>query len=125
MQASTICHSFALFVVCAALAQAADVCHALAEPLFKDVTAASGLAGNVTCAGASWRDFNADGRPDVLIGGHFQRPRLFKNLGSGKFLDVRTWNGRPICRPAEGPSELGETNTAGLGRTSTTMAIRT
>lgn len=92
MQTSTVRSSFALFIVCAALAQTADVRHALAKPLFKDVTAASGLAGNVTCAGASWRDFDADGRPDVLIGGHVQRPHLFKNLGNGKFKDVTTAN---------------------------------
>lgn len=57
--------------------------------LFQDVTASSGLASYTGMThGAAWADFDGDGRPDVYVTNHLNAPRLYRNLGDGRFEDV-------------------------------------
>lgn len=37
---------------------------------------------------ATWGDFDADGKPDVFLANDFSPPKLFRNLGNGKFADI-------------------------------------
>jgi hypothetical protein len=37
---------------------------------------------------ATWSDFDGDGKPDLFLANDFNKPNLFRNLGSGKFKDV-------------------------------------
>jgi hypothetical protein len=61
---------------------------------FIDVTASSGLGGPLNAFGASWADYDNDGRVDLAVatgiidpeGG--DRIRLFHNEGNGKFREV-------------------------------------
>jgi len=54
---------------------------------FKDVTGASGLAGDGYSIGASAADYDNDGRVDLFVAG-VGANRLYRNLGNGKFEDV-------------------------------------
>ena len=61
---------------------------------FTDVTARAGLGGTLNAFGASWADYDNDGRADLAVatgiidpeGG--DRVRLFHNEGNGKFREV-------------------------------------
>src|SRR5208282_1862312 len=52
-----------------------------------DVTAEAGLAGTRISLGCCVADFDNDGYPDILIT-TADHPRLFRNMGAGKFEDV-------------------------------------
>lgn len=56
---------------------------------FEDVSDTSGV-GNVRSEtwGASWGDYDGDGRPDVLVNNHRNYPSLFQNNGDLSFTDV-------------------------------------
>lgn len=57
--------------------------------MFEDVTTAAGLGSYTGIThGAAWGDFDGDGRPDLYITNHLNEPKLFRNLGNGKFEDV-------------------------------------
>jgi hypothetical protein len=55
---------------------------------FADATVAAGIADLGISHGVSIGDGNGDGWPDVFTGGHYMaRPRLWRNLGNGTFVD--------------------------------------
>jgi hypothetical protein len=56
--------------------------------LFDDVTASSGIAHVGMTYGAAWADLDGDGWPDVYLTNHLTAPKLFRNLGKGRFEDV-------------------------------------
>jgi ASPIC/UnbV protein/VCBS repeat protein len=55
---------------------------------FTDVTKDSGAARLALGRGASWGDFDNDGREDILVGGERAPFCLFRNQGDGTFEDV-------------------------------------
>ncbi len=61
---------------------------------FADVTQSAGLAGSVNAFGASWADFDNDGRLDLAVAAGVIDPeggdriRLYHNEGHGKFREV-------------------------------------
>lgn len=65
-------------------------CHREVElSLFDDVTPSSVLDSYAGMThGAAWGDFDADGRPDVYVTNHLNKPLLFRNLGDGRLADV-------------------------------------
>jgi hypothetical protein len=52
---------------------------------FADVTRRAGLSDATRTWGSTWNDYNEDGRADLWIGRHWRQPRLFSNLGGGRF----------------------------------------
>lgn len=60
---------------------------AKAELAFEETTQAAGINHVGSSFGAAWGDFNADGRPDLWVGNHFDRPSLYINAGDGTFAD--------------------------------------
>lgn len=60
----------------------------LTVTLFEDVTQHSGIAYVGMTHGAAWGDFDGDGRPDLYVTNHLNKPQLFRNLGQGRFADV-------------------------------------
>ena len=69
---------------------------AQSQDLFEEVTTQAGFSYVGESYGASWGDFNGDGRPDLWVGNHAQIPNLFINQPNGTFIDVvdRVWPGR-------------------------------
>jgi hypothetical protein len=67
---------------------------AVAMPLFaqiqfEDVSGVSGVDQVMTETwGASWGDFDGDGRPDIFVNNHRNGPSLFQNFGNDLFTDV-------------------------------------
>ncbi|MBU1191586.1 MAG: VCBS repeat-containing protein [Gammaproteobacteria bacterium] len=55
---------------------------------FSDVTNITGINHAGPSFGASWGDFNGDGRPDLWVGNHYATPSLYINNGNGAFTDV-------------------------------------
>jgi hypothetical protein len=61
---------------------------------FTDVSKAAGLAGSLNAFGASWSDYDNDGRADLAVATGIVDPtdgdrlRLFHNEGNGKFREV-------------------------------------
>jgi hypothetical protein len=58
---------------------------------FKDVTASTGAnvgVGDRICVGASFGDYDNDGRPDLFVASTRGGNLLFRNEGGGKFTDV-------------------------------------
>jgi hypothetical protein len=56
---------------------------------FEDVTEAAGVGvGDRICVGATWADYDNDGRQDLFVTSTRGGNILFKNLGDGKFKDV-------------------------------------
>lgn len=60
---------------------------------FEDTTAIAGVGtrshtGGGLASGSAWGDFNGDGRPDLFVGNHYDKPALFRNLGGGRFANV-------------------------------------
>ena len=63
------------------------VTYATAQILFEEVTEEAGLSYFGQTYGASWGDFNGDGRPDLWLGSHLNDShKLFINNGS--FYDI-------------------------------------
>jgi hypothetical protein len=88
--------------------------HNQGEGRFRDVTAPSGIRNSDFAVSAAWLDYDRDGRADLLIGNYVlwspahevmcgdrgergycgpdayrpRAPRLYRNLGSGRFEDV-------------------------------------
>ena len=61
------------------------------DATFVDVALEVGVADRERTRGASWGDFNADGRLDLYVGFAFDAPtgnRLYRNDGEGGFTDV-------------------------------------
>ncbi len=57
--------------------------------VFEDVTRSSGLGDYVGMTyGATWGDFDGDGRADLYLTNHLNPARLYRNLGAGRFEDV-------------------------------------
>ena len=54
----------------------------------QDVTQSSGAGRLALGRGASWGDFDNDGREDILVGAERAPFCLFRNLGDGSFTDV-------------------------------------
>ena len=62
---------------------------AQAEIRFDDISSASGIDSvSSETWGASWGDYDGDGRPDILINNHRNYPSLFQNNGDLTFTDV-------------------------------------
>jgi hypothetical protein len=59
-----------------------------AEPRFRDISEASGIARVSQAYDATVGDYDGDGHPDVFVGGHGMPAALFRNDGSGHFADV-------------------------------------
>lgn len=55
---------------------------------FEDVSAAAGLATATETYGASFGDFNSDGRLDIIVSNHRRQGSLYINRGDGRFLDI-------------------------------------
>lgn len=55
---------------------------------FYEVASQSGLMHRGETWGASWGDFNADGKPDIWVSNHQTYPGLYRNNGDGTFTDV-------------------------------------
>jgi hypothetical protein len=59
------------------------------QPLFEDVTLASGLPAQAGMTyGAAWGDFDGDGLPDLYVTNHLNGAKLFRNVGDGRFAEV-------------------------------------
>jgi len=57
--------------------------------LFEEASRESGLASySGMTHGAAWGDVDGDGKPDLYVTNHLEAPRLFRNLGGGRFEDV-------------------------------------
>jgi hypothetical protein len=56
--------------------------------LFEDTTSASGISYSGMTHGAAWGDFDADGLPDLYLTNHLNAPKLYRNVGRGRFEDV-------------------------------------
>lgn len=65
----------------------------VATPRFIDVTEAAGIARSAPTYDATVGDFDGDGRPDVYVGNHATGAVLLRNLGDGRFADVRAGSG--------------------------------
>ena len=92
---------------------------------FRDVTAPSGIANREFAVSAAWLDYDRDGRADLFVGNYVQwspaaevrctqsgergycgpdayrptAPKLFRNLGAGRFADVTVRAG--MSEPAD------------------------
>ena len=86
---------FSIFAISSIAAQA--------QIKFENATSAAKLSNVGETWGSSWGDFNGDGRPDILVNNHRDRPSLYRNNGDNTFTDVvitsdqsRTWLGDPL-----------------------------
>ena len=70
---------------------------------FEDITARAGVAlqGKVS-VGASFADFDNDGRPDLLVTTVRQGHALLHNEGGGRFRDVTAESGLALPKPGHG-----------------------
>ena len=70
---------------------------------FEDITAKAGvaMAGKVS-VGASFADFDNDGRPDLLVTTVRQGHVLFRNEGEGRFREVTAQAGLALPKPGHG-----------------------
>jgi hypothetical protein len=65
---------------------------------FEDVTQKAGMRFRSLTKGATWGDFNRDGRPDLYVSNFGDRNLLFINRGDGSFDEVgREWG---VSEPA-------------------------
>ena len=87
---------------------------AFADPWFQDISEQVGISYSDISWGAAWADVNGDGYPDVWLGNHNRKPRLYISNRNGGFQD----QSRKI------PLRV-ETCTALLSPTSTTTVIPT
>jgi enediyne biosynthesis protein E4 len=62
--------------------------HNRRDGTFEDVTSGSGLDHSIYGMGCAAADFDGDGRVDLYLSGCLDSPRLYRNLGCGKFQDV-------------------------------------
>jgi hypothetical protein len=58
---------------------------AFAQIVFEEVTESVGMSSSGLTFGASWGDFDGDGRPDIWVGTHGEDPRLYINTAGGQF----------------------------------------
>lgn len=52
---------------------------------FEDVSLTSGVSLTDHTYGLAWGDFDLDNDPDLLVGRHFYRPVIYRNVGDGTF----------------------------------------
>lgn len=69
---------------------------------FVDVTEQVGLAYRGPSWGASWGDYDGDGRADLWVGNHTSGSRLFRNRVDGTFEDVTTSAGVALRQDIHG-----------------------
>ncbi len=55
---------------------------------FEEVTSSAGISHVSPSFGASWGDFNGDGKPDIWVSNHYSQPSLYLNNGDGTFTDI-------------------------------------
>jgi len=77
-----------LFILAAVLTSTTNT--AVAAPAFEDVTESAGMINAGSSWGGGWRDFNADGLPDLWAVNHARHPSLYINDGAGNFEDIAT-----------------------------------
>jgi len=76
-------HYAAAAILCVSILAAAQ-----SQPLFKDVTAASGIPKLKYCEGVTVSDLDGDGLPELYLPDVKGPDRLYKNLGGLRFKDV-------------------------------------
>ncbi len=86
--------SVGVALICAAVALGCRRAHPRVHvvpdvPAFVDHAAAAGIARNAPTYDAAIGDFDGDGRPDLYVGNHGTGAVLLRNLGDGRFADVR------------------------------------
>ncbi len=81
-------------------------------PVFKEVSAASGIAlqneTNTMSAGIAWIDFNNDGAQDLYIPNQTGPNRLFQNDGSGQFTEIGAAAGVQLSTSASQGVAIGD-----------------
>jgi len=61
------------------------------DPVFTNVSEQAGISGNHPGLGATWWDYNDDGRPDLYVCNDFKAPDLlYRNNGDGTFTNTIT-----------------------------------
>lgn len=61
----------------------------MAVPIeFEEVTSSAGFSRSGESWGISWGDLQGDGRPDLFVNNHRQKPSIYLNNGNGTFVDV-------------------------------------
>jgi enediyne biosynthesis protein E4 len=75
-------------ILCACILAAAQ-----AQPLFKDVTAASGIPALKYSEGVTVSDFDGDGLPELYLPDVKGPDKLYKNLGRLRFKDITKTSG--------------------------------
>ncbi len=60
-----------------------------AQIQFEDISDSSGVSSvSSETWGASWGDYDGDGRPDIFVNNHRNLPSLFQNDANNKFTDI-------------------------------------
>jgi hypothetical protein len=60
----------------------------LQATLFEDRTPDAGIGYSGMTHGAAWGDVDRDGRPDLYVTNHLNPPKLYHNLGGGRFEEA-------------------------------------
>ncbi len=80
------CRIFMTLVAAAAPALSPSL--TLAQVSFQDKTVSAGIIRDSESWGASWGDWTGDGRPDLWVGNHRNRPDFWRNNGDGTFTNM-------------------------------------
>ena len=84
-------HSYLVRIIVASLAWTCAIWSGLAQAMninFQNVAAVTGLNYSGPSFGASWGDYDRDGRPDLYLSNHDTPDSIFRNLGPAGFSNV-------------------------------------
>ncbi len=93
---------------------------------FENVSEAAGLSSMIGMTfGAAWGDFDGDRLPDLYVTNHLNEPKLFRNLGNGRFEDVtlRYFNPEDIAGDSHGAAWADVNNNGMLDLIQLTGAV--